>query len=276
MKLDKEAFAIGQFHSKYIGDDGAVIGDMVYSMDAFHEDIHFKRAWMTPAQIARKAMLVNISDAVAMNADPLYVLVSLAIPQEMPYDEIASLAASLETTAGEYGAQIIGGDTVGGDKLHLSLTLISQSKDPLMRCGIKEGDLLAYTGTLGMVKRDLDRLFRNETIEADSRFFEPTLRRSFVKQARPFLRSGMDISDGLFCDTGKLLDANGLGLELLAQIPDSIGLSGEEYEMLVGFAPEVLEQLLEIAKATDTPLTVFAKVVRNDIRLPCKSHHFKN
>jgi thiamine-monophosphate kinase len=46
-------------------------------MDAFHEDVHFKRSWMSPAQIARKAMLINLSDVVAMNATPLYALVSV-------------------------------------------------------------------------------------------------------------------------------------------------------------------------------------------------------
>ena len=80
--MDKEIFLIDQLHSEYIGDDGAVIGEMVYSMDAFHEDVHFKRAWMTPRQIARKAMLINLSDAIAMNAAPLYALVTLSIPKD--------------------------------------------------------------------------------------------------------------------------------------------------------------------------------------------------
>jgi len=273
--VDKESFLISQLQSNFIGDDGAVIGEMVYSMDAFHEDVHFKRAWMTAAQIGRKAMLVNLSDAVAMNADPLYAMVSVSIPKTFSEDEIRALTRSLEETAQSYGCTIIGGDTVGGEKLHLSIALVSRSSDPLLRSGLREGDLLVYTGELGGSKRDLDRLLRGETIAEDSRFYEPALRREFVSVARKYLRAGMDISDGLYCDTNKLLDYNHLGCELLIEIDDETGMSGEEYEMLVGIAPEHLERVREIAAETGVLLTPFARVVKNSRRFKCPSHHFE-
>jgi thiamine-monophosphate kinase len=274
MKLDKEHYLINRLSSAHIGDDAAVIGDMLYSMDAFFEDTHFKREWMSMAQIARKAMLINLSDAIAMNAQPQYALVTVCIPPEMTHEQIDELTGSMQETAAQYGCEIIGGDTIGGDKLHLSITIISKSDTPLLRKGLVEGDLLAYTGSLGQSKRDLDRLFRGEQIEKDSRFYEPVLRADFIAKARPFLRTGMDISDGLYCDTNKMLDINTYGFDALKEIDEATGFSGEEYEMLVGFAPEHLETLKTIAKETDTPLTVFAKVVNNDTRYPCKSHHF--
>jgi thiamine-monophosphate kinase len=41
--LNKEDFFISQMKSNsIIGDDGAVIGELVYSQDAFFENIHFK------------------------------------------------------------------------------------------------------------------------------------------------------------------------------------------------------------------------------------------
>ncbi|HHH37569.1 MAG TPA: thiamine-phosphate kinase [Epsilonproteobacteria bacterium] len=272
--MDKENFLINQLHSGHIGDDGAILGKMIYSMDAFHEEVHFKRAWMTPYQIGRKAMLVNLSDAVAMNADPLYALVSVSIPSDFSGDDIRELTHSLESTAAAFGCEIIGGDTVGGDKLHLSITIISRSDDPLLRSGLKEGDLLAYTGHLGESKRNLDRLLGGQIIADDSRFYEPTLRREFVRKARAHLNAGMDISDGLYCDSNKILDYNELGFEPLIVIDDAIGMSGEEYEMLVGMSPENLEQVRKIASETYTPLTVFATVGKNDRRYSCRSHHF--
>ena len=272
--MDKEAYLISKLNSKYVGDDAAVVGNTLYSCDAFFEDTHFKRAWMSPAQIGRKAMLVNISDAVAMNARAKYALVSVSLPHDMPLDEIDELIQSLHRTAREYGCEIIGGDTVGGDKLHLSITIVSESDTPLFRKGLKEGDLLAYTGSLGESKRNLEALMRGEKIATDARFYEPTLRSAFIYRARGSLRVGMDISDGLYCDTNKLLDMNGFGIEILENINDDAGFSGEEYEMLVGFAPEEREQVESAAKATRTPLTVFAKVVKNTYRFPCKSHHF--
>jgi len=272
--LDKEAYLIQKLHSPYIGDDAAVVGETLYSMDAFFEGTHFERAWMTPAQIGRKAMLVNLSDAVAMNALPRYALVSVSLPQEMQTEEIDMLTESLEDTAAEYGCEIIGGDTVAGEKLHLSITIISHSSSPLLRKGLKRGDLLAYTGTLGESKRDLERLFNGEKIASDSRFYRPVLRADFIRNARPLLHAGMDISDGLYCDTNKLLDLNQYGFTTLQSISSDIGFSGEEYEMLIGFDKSHQTKLEKIAKASGTTLTVFAEVAENRRRFPCKSHHF--
>ena len=273
-KIDKEHYLINKLSSKYIGDDAAVIGDTLYSMDAFFEDVHFKREWMSMTQIGRKAMLINLSDAIAMNAQPQFALVTVSLPTDITNAEIDELTQSLESTAKEYGCEIIGGDTVGGDKLHLSITIISKSDDPLLRKGLKEGDLLAFTGTLGESKRNLDALFRGEKLSDNARFFEPTLRAEFIEKARPFLKVGMDISDGLYCDTNKLLDINKYGFNILKTINDNVGLSGEEYEMLVGFDPSNLEALKEIAEGLNLPLTVFAKVARNSKRFSCESHHF--
>lgn len=274
-RLDKEHYLINQLSSKHIGDDAAVIGDTLYSMDAFFEDVHFKREWMSMSQIARKAMLINLSDAIAMNAKPQYVLVTVSLPSDLSNIQIDELTQTLQNTAKEFACEIIGGDTIGGDKLHLSITIISHSKKPLLRKGLKEGDLLAFTGTLGESKRDLDALFRGESIAQDSRFYEPTLRAEFVSKARELLHVGMDISDGLYCDTNKLLDINKYGFHAFEQIDDAAGFSGEEYEMLVGFAPEHYSDVMTIAEETNTPLTVFAKVAKNEERYPCKSHHFK-
>ncbi len=272
--MDKEQYLINNLNSKHIGDDAAVIGDTLYSMDAFFEDVHFKREWMSMAQIGRKAMLINLSDAIAMNAEPKYALVTVSIPQEMTHAQIDALTQSMQNTAAKFGCEIIGGDTIGGDKLHLSITIISKSDAPLLRTTLKEGNLLAYTGTLGESKRDLNTLFRGESIAEDSRFYEPTLRADFIAKARAYLTAGMDISDGLFCDTNKLLDINKYGFDLLTNIDDTVGLSGEEYEMLISFNKKDLEKVKSIAKETNTPLNVFAKVVQNDERFRCDSHHF--
>jgi len=271
---DREQFLIEQLSSRYIGDDAAVVDGMIYSVDAFFEGTHFRREWMSLEQIARKSLLVNFSDAVAMNALPRYALLSLSIPRGMQTAEIERLMAAFQDTAAEFDCEIIGGDTIGGEKLHISVTVISQSDNPLYRRGLQSGDLLAFTGTLGESRRDLERLFGGEKIAADSKFYEPILRQEFITRARPFLRVGMDISDGLFCDTNKLLDINRYGVDILKNIDDFMGSSGEEYEMLVGFDPEHLERLYKIAEATRTPLTVFAKTSTNDLRFACKSHHF--
>jgi thiamine-monophosphate kinase len=274
--MNKEDYVINKLSSKYIGDDAAIVGDKLYSMDAFFEDVHFKREWMTMWQIGRKAMLVNLSDAVAMNADPKYALVTLSLPSDISTEEIDELLAALEKTAKDFHCEIIGGDTIAGEKLHISITIISESEKPLKRSTIKEGDMLAYTGTLGESKKDLEALMKGENIPSKSRFYEPKLRREFIKQVRKYLNSGMDISDGLFCDTNKLLATQGFNLFMFEEVSEEVGKSGEEYEMLISFSPEHYDKVKAIAERTSVPLTVFAKVSKGEGKLfDCENHHFK-
>jgi len=271
--MNKEEYLISKLSSAYIGDDGALIGNKVYSMDAFFEGVHFKREWMTLTQIARKAMLVNISDAIAMNAKPLYVLVTLSLPKEISTSEIDEILSSLHKVASEYNCEIIGGDTISGERLDFSITIVSETENPLTRKGLTEGSLLAYTGVLGESKRDLNRLFKGEKIENNSRFIEPILRQDFIEKARPYLLVGMDISDGLFCDTNKLLDYNNIGFKPVIDIRDEVGSSGEEYEMLVGFESKNIEVLQNIASECSVPLTIFGRVLHNEQRFNCVDHH---
>jgi thiamine-monophosphate kinase len=84
----------------------------------------------------------------------------------------------------------------------------------------------------------------------------------------------MDISDGLFCDTNKLLAHNDLGFELITNVEDEVGSSGEEYEMLIGFNANNLEAIENIANDLNVPLTLFAKVADNNRRFECVGHHF--
>ncbi len=272
--MNREDYLIKKLSSPYIGDDGAIVGDKIYSMDAFFEGVHFRREWMSLKQIAKKAMLINISDAIAMNAKPLYALVTLSLPRDIEEREIDEIVTSMDEVAKVFGCEIIGGDTIAGERLDFTITIISQSDNPLTRKGLKEGDLLAYTGHLGDSKRDLNRLFKGERIADDSKFIEPILRQEFVEKVRPYLSVGMDISDGLFCDTNKLLEYNNIGFESTIEIADEVGSSGEEYEMLIGFDANSLDNILEIANRLGVDLTLFARVVDNKNRFKCVGHHF--
>ena len=93
--MDKEAFIISAFNNNFNGDDGAIIKDWCFSKDLFFEDVHFKRKWLSLEQIATKAMLVNISDAIVMNASPKFALIGLSLPKNLSLDEIKSLQNAL-------------------------------------------------------------------------------------------------------------------------------------------------------------------------------------
>ncbi len=108
--MNLENYFISLFENKHIGDDGALIGSYVYSKDAFFENVHFQSSWMSYYQVARKAMLVNISDAVAMNAKPKYALLSVAMPNSITKSQMRELASGFKDVATEFGIEIIGGD----------------------------------------------------------------------------------------------------------------------------------------------------------------------
>ena len=274
--MNKEAFVIQTFGNKssFIGDDAAVVDTRLYSQDAFFENVHFKKAWMTPYQIGYKAMIVNISDAIAMNAQPRYALLTLAFPKNEPKQDIEDLMKGLSDAASLYDCEIIGGDTIANIKLDLSITIVSESKKVLRRNSVREGDLLAFTGRLGSVKKDMTRLFNSHKCSPNSRFMRPVLRQKFVSKAFRSINSGMDVSDGLYEDSKKLTATIGRRFKPNKKLSRRVVCSGEEYEMLVSVTPRKLKALKRVAQQTRTPLTVFAQVVRGKQRSFCKANHF--
>jgi len=257
-----------------IGDDGAVLGKWVYSKDVFFENVHFKRQWLDEYQIGYKAMIINISDAIAMNAVPKFALLGIAMPRSMSLHQMEELSRGLKSGAAEYGIEIIGGDTIANVKLDLSITIISESKKPLLRQGLKVSDCIAYTGKIGESARHLRYLFAGGKVHTQSRFVAPKLRQRFVQKARTYLRCGMDLSDGLFSDTEKLCEANRLGIKWKQKPCKRIGCSGEEYEMLVAFDRRHLKAIKRLSHSTRTPLTCIGSAKRGRFTNRCKAHHF--
>jgi thiamine-monophosphate kinase len=274
--MNKEDFFIKQFNndSKLIGDDGAVIGEFVYSNDAFFENVHFKKEWFSLKQIARKAMLVNISDAIAMNAKPKYALLTVAIPKEYSKKDIKYLAQGFLEVAKEYGIEIIGGDTISNCKLDISVTIISTTNNPKLRGGIKKSDLLCFTGDLGSCKKDLRRLLSGKKISKKSKFYEPKLKAEFFYEASKYVNSCMDISDGLFFELERMSKQSKKGFEFFYEIPKRVGCSGEEYELLFSFEEKQKMKIEKIAKRYGIKLNIFAKAVEGRYKCDCKNHHF--
>lgn len=273
--MNKESFFISLFNNKFIGDDAAVIDNYVYSSDAFFENVHFKRDWMSLYDIGYKSMIVNISDAIAMNSKPLYALIAISMPKDIKPIDMENLAKGIKDAAKKYKIEIIGGDTIASQKIDISITLVSKTKRPIFRKKIKEDYLLAYTGNLGSVKKDLKRVLRGFKIPKNSKFIRPILRDKFMEKASKYIKACMDISDGLFDDLSKLSKLNKIGFEFFEKIPKRIGCSGEEYELLFAFEKKDLKKVLNISKKTRTPITIFAKAKRKPIyKNICKPNHF--
>jgi thiamine-monophosphate kinase len=229
---------------------------------------------MSLEQIAYKSMLVNISDAIVMNAKPKYALIGIKIPSYFTPTHMKELADGFNKASKKYNFKIIGGDTVAGDKLDISITLISHTKKPITREGLEVGDIIGFTGELGSVGKDLKTLLNNGNIPSNSRFIQPLLRETFFYKAAPYFTTALDISDGLSKDLSRLSKINSKGFSFFKNLNKDILCSGEEYELLFSCKEDNLDTIKKIAKLTKTPITFFAKAIIGSYKTQCKENHF--
>ncbi len=269
----KEEFFIKNIKSKYIGDDAAVIKKQVFASDSFFEDIHFKTKWMSLKDIAIKASLVNLSDIIVMNAKAKYAILNIGFPTSYTLKEIKDLASGFNECAKKYNYEIIGGDTIKDNKLSISMTFIGESKKPVFRKA-KINEFVAFTGTLGSVKKDLNKLLRGGKVSKKSKFIRPQLRDKFFYIASKHITSALDISDGLFKELERISKISNIGYKFLKNFDKNIGCSGEEYEILFTFPKNNLKKILNIAKMTRTKITVFAVTKRGRYKSICPENHF--
>jgi thiamine-monophosphate kinase len=204
-----------------IGDDAAVVEvpagfQQVVSIDTLTADVHFP-ADTNPADVAYKALAVNVSDLAAMAATPSWFLLSISLPRVDP-DWLGGFAAGLKQAAARFGLALIGGDTCRGA---LSISLQIAGTVPagkfVTRAGAKPGDLVLVSGTLGNAamglaflqgRIDLPEALRPGCLESLNR---PRPRLELSGFLRNYASAAIDISDGLQGDLGHILDASGCG-----------------------------------------------------------------
>ena len=114
--------------SSFLGDDCAYLDEykIAISSDSLIEDVHFSRHFMNPYEIARKAMLVNISDILASGAKPIYATINLS--GKIDEDFVQEFYKGINSIEKEYNLKIIGGDLTKSEKLAISITIIGSYK----------------------------------------------------------------------------------------------------------------------------------------------------
>jgi thiamine-monophosphate kinase len=214
-----------------IGDDGAVLVptpglQQVQVVDTQVEGVHFP-AHLNPADIGFRAVAVNLSDIAAMGAVPRWMTLALSLPQA-DADWLEGFASGLFTAASEFGVQLVGGDTT---RAPIVVTTVQVSGEiapgaALKRSGAKAGDTICVTGTVGDAAAGLAGLLRGSP-DRDllQRFTRPAARVRYGQVLVGHASAAIDISDGLYADLGKLLQASGFGAELrLDRLPLSSAL----------------------------------------------------
>lgn len=234
-----ESFQIKQKSTiKGIGDDAAVLRfeeDIVVSTDLLVEGVHFDLSYMPLKHLGYKAVMVNLSDIYAMNAEATQVTVSIAVSNRFPLEALEELYEGIKTAAKIYNVDLIGGDTTSSTTgLLISVTALGKvSKDnAVYRNGAKPNDLLVVTGDLGGAYMGLQVLEREKAVYQVNPNSQPDLEPyTYIveRQLKPEARkdvvellkaldvkptSMIDISDGLSSEIMHLCTQSNVGCDL--------------------------------------------------------------
>ncbi|MEO8932670.1 MAG: thiamine-phosphate kinase [Xanthomarina sp.] len=266
---------------KSIGDDAAVLDfkqkQIVVTTDMLIEGVHFDLSYMPLKHLGYKAIVVNLSDVYAMNAEATQVTVSIAVSNRFPLEALEALYAGIETAAEAYNIDVVGGDTTSSTTgLIISVTAIGtvDANEAVYRSGAKPNDLLVVSGDLGGAYMGLQVLEREKEVfkvnpnnqpdlDAYTYIIERQLKPEARKDVRKLLKdldikptAMIDISDGLSSEIMHLCKQSKVGCDLYEnKIPldpqvisaceefniDSTTVAlngGEDYELLFTISQE--------------------------------------
>lgn len=261
-------------NSEYIGDDCAYLKDLgiVVSQDSLVEDVHFKRDLITPYQLGYKSVMVNISDVCASGAEPLYLTVALSLPKNVDENFVEEFYKGAKDALN--GAQIVGGDLTGSDKIYVSVTAIGSDRGRKIssRSQAKVGYKVIVSGEHGNSAMGLKLLLSmdctphlpcrhprpdgSEWEKFISAHLTPTAQRYFSRQIASQIKvdyAMMDTSDGLADALIQIAKASGVTLEInSSKIPhnplvpeDMVLYGGEDYQLVAVVPQDFLQKITD-------------------------------
>jgi thiamine-monophosphate kinase len=272
-------------------DDAAVIApppghELVAKTDAIVGGVHFLHD-DPPDLIARKALRANLSDLAAKGAVPRAYMLDLMLPTTVTEAWIAAFARGLAEDQHEYGMHLIGGDTdstPGPATIAIMAFGDVATGRMLRRGGARAGDTVFVTGTIGDAALGL-AVLRGKLAMLDPKAAHFLVDR--YRLPRPPVRLGprligmantaLDVSDGLLADLGHLCEASELSAVIEApRVPLSsaaravlstdsgfvatVLAGGDDYEILFTAPPEAVNELAELSRALDVPITSIGRM----------------
>ena len=235
-----------------------------------------------PARLGWKALAVNLSDLAAMGAAPRWALLAGALPA---VDEawIAKFAEGFFACAGEYGVDVVGGDTTRGP-LNICITAIGEVApgQALRRDGAQAGDLIWVSGRPGLAALGLAQLQGRLALPEPWRRLcvgaleKPRPRVALGLALAGIATAAIDVSDGLLADLGHIGERSGLAADVrLVQLPQLRDLAGsgeaynadlrrialecqlaggDDYELCFTTSPGATQAVAAIAARLELPL----------------------
>ncbi len=257
-----------------IGDDAAVIDNKlltVVTTDILLENVHFDLSYCPLKHLGYKAVVVNLSDIYAMNAEPKQIVIGLGLSNRFSLDAVEELYEGIRLACEMYGVDIVGGDTSSSNSgLVISITAIgAAAKEKIVyRNGANQNDLICVSGDLGAAYMGLQLLQREKqvyleapTVQPDLSGYDYLLERQLKPEARKDIitqlktlniqpTSMIDISDGLSSELLHICTQSKMGCQiyeekipidhLTRELADEFGMvatiaamnGGEDYELL--------------------------------------------
>lgn len=273
-----------------VGDDCAVINvpagsQLVFSLDTLVAGVHFL-ADADPAEIASRALRVNLSDLAAMGADPLCFTLGLTLP-DFDADWLEGFSKGLRETAEEFECPLVGGDTTRGP---LTISIQAQGTAPtggaLLRRGAQVGDLVCISGPLGDGAAALATLSGELPVDAEDlaylndRFYRPMPQLSLGKKLRGIAAAAIDVSDGLLADLGHICQSSGVGADIdIDRIPVSSAVlknspqeqwlpwvlgGGDDYQLCFTVPEEKTQALYGLMGADEFDISIIGTIVEGE------------
>lgn len=256
------------------GDDAALWHpppgcDVAVSIDALVEDVDFRRGWITPRQLGRRAFAVAVSDLAGTGAEAIHCLATLCARRTEQVEDVLEIQRGLCEAAAAAGCSVVGGDVSAIDGplvIDVSVTGIVPAGRALRRSAGRPGDVLIVTGVLGRAAAGLRMLLDGDDAgsAAEQRWIEAQLEPATrLREGRELLargvRCGGDVSDGLVIDALRTARASGCAVELWADylrvdpalverfgkqwLELAIG-GGEDFELVAAVAEREVDPLL--------------------------------
>jgi len=228
-----------------IGDDCAILRpsageDLVFTSDFVLEDRHFTLATHSAGAIGEKALARSLSDLAAMGAEPVFCLVSLAVPAKLGAVFVGRFYKGLLRIASKYSISLAGGDLARFDKVIADVMCcgrVPRGKS-LLRSAAKPGQRIYVTGKLGTAAH---------AFTAGKPILPVPRIETGIALRKLGVSAAIDLSDGLSLDLARLCQESQVSAEISSHLLPiarhaTLGEAlhgGEDYELLFTAAPQV-------------------------------------
>lgn len=217
-----QPLTLGHTAALNLQDDAALLTvpvdkQLVITTDTLIEGVHFF-AHTAPADIAHKALAVNLSDLAAMGAVPYAYSLALSIPTDTTDEWMKAFSDSLGDQQKKYECFLLGGDSTAspaGISITITAYGLVNHGAAFKRSAGKVGDALYVTGTIGDSFLGLHALqHHHDAPELIARYLYPQPRIAIAQQLAENIHACMDVSDGLLQDLGHVCAASNVGATL--------------------------------------------------------------